>query len=476
MYGYLAQVSGGQGPSQPDEHVYAGGKVPPLLRGRPMARAAGRRRRASHAELYQAHLPLQNRDGGDERHRDPVFSDGQRPEKGGDLRSADGVCGGAVGKGQAGQQEMGRCEKRVHYRRPLSVLLRRAHAQRERCHGHDPAAENAADRQNGAVFGRRAGAEPGGTGMDHHRRARTGGKRAQAGQRQRAARGGDTPDRIRRGGRNAAWRDGRGRGADGQRQMHEPSVHAQDGRRRCVLPLHTGRCVPAHANHPRPGRLPGVRHALGRKNGQRPGRGRCGAADSEPDRGEPHAGAAGHLREAVQLPHGGVRPGQAAGAGEAGRCGGEHRREKPEREPGGQLCAVPEPRAHQRRRGEFTGRACGHQPGAGGRGRGRDRTGGPHEGQRRGHQGGPRPERHQPERAERGLQAVCGGPGDDLVQAVGGVFGAGAAAGGRHAAAARGAGGAGRRHKNRHFAHRPVQRAFPRAFAGKRAGAAAYHI
>ena len=53
---------------------------------------------------------------------------------------------------------------------------------------------------------------------------------------------------------------------------------------------------------------------------------------------------------------------------------------------------------------------------------------------------------------------------------------AGAAAGGRHAAAACGAGGAGHRHKNRHFAHRPVQRAFPRAFAGKRAGAAAYHI
>ena len=35
------------------------------------------------------------------------------------------------------------------------------------------------------------------------------------------------------------------------------------------------------------------------------------------------------------------------------------------------LCSTG-PRAHQRRRGEFTGRACGHQPGAGGRGRGRD--------------------------------------------------------------------------------------------------------
>ena len=48
------------------------------------------------------YLQIQGRDGRDERHRDPVFSDGQRPEKGGDLRSADGVCGGAVGKGQAG--------------------------------------------------------------------------------------------------------------------------------------------------------------------------------------------------------------------------------------------------------------------------------------------------------------------------------------------------------------------------------------
>ena len=43
VYGHLAQVPGGQGPSQQSEHVHADGKMPPLLRGRPVARAAVRR-------------------------------------------------------------------------------------------------------------------------------------------------------------------------------------------------------------------------------------------------------------------------------------------------------------------------------------------------------------------------------------------------------------------------------------------------